>query len=88
MVGNGKSPVLVVVQLSGGNDFMNTLIPYANPIYHDTRKTLGVPEDQVVHLNDTLGFHPSLWPSEGPLRRGQDGHRPGDRLPGCQPFPL
>ncbi len=64
MVGNGKSPVLVVVQLSGGNDFMNTLIPYTNPIYYDTRKTLNVPEDQVVHLNDTLGFHPSFAPAK------------------------
>ena len=33
MAGNGKPPVLVVVQLSGGNDFMNTLIPYNSPIY-------------------------------------------------------
>ena len=40
MGANGKDPVLVVVQLTGGNDFMNTLIPYTNPIYHDCRKSV------------------------------------------------
>lgn len=38
---NGKDTVLVVVQLSGGNDFMNTIIPYTNGIYHDSRPTVG-----------------------------------------------
>ena len=41
MSGSGKkAPVLVVVQLSGGNDFMNTIVPYTNPHYYDNRKTL------------------------------------------------
>ena len=40
MAENGKAPVLVVVQLTGGNDFMNTVIPYTNPVYHDNRPTV------------------------------------------------
>ena len=57
--GNGKPPVLVVVQQSGGNDFMNTLIPYTSGVYHDTRPTVRIPEDKVLPINDTLGFHPN-----------------------------
>ena len=59
MAGNGKAPVLVVVQLSGGNDFMNTIVPYTNGNYYDARPTLSVPQEQVLPLNDTLGFHPN-----------------------------
>ena len=54
-----KDPVLVVVQLSGGNDFMNTLIPYTNGVYHDSRPYVGIPMDQVIPLNGEFGFHPS-----------------------------
>ena len=60
MAGNGKDRVLVVLSLSGGNDFLNTLVPYTNPIYQDYRPTLGIPEDQVLRINDEVGFHPSM----------------------------
>ena len=60
--GNGKSPVLVVVQLSGGNDFMNTVIPYTNPVYYDSRPLVGIPQDEVLPFNDTLAFHPMMAP--------------------------
>ena len=62
MGANGKDPVLVVVQLTGGNDFMNTLIPYTNPIYYDCRKSVGIPQDEVLPISDTLAFHPSTGP--------------------------
>ena len=38
-----KDPVLVVLQLTGGNDYLNTVIPYSNPDYYDNRPTLGIP---------------------------------------------
>ena len=60
--GNGKSPVLVVVQLTGGNDFMNTIIPYTSGEYYDSRPKVGIPQDQVLPINDTLGFHPDAGP--------------------------
>ncbi len=62
MVSTKKDPVLAVVSLSGGNDGLNTVIPYNNTRYRDYRPTLGIPEDQIVHFTDELGFHPSLAP--------------------------
>jgi uncharacterized protein (DUF1501 family) len=60
--GKKKEPVLVVVQLSGGNDFMNTVIPFTEGIYHDSRPLVGIAEDKVLPITDTLGFHPSAAP--------------------------
>ncbi len=62
MVSTKKDPVLAVLSLSGGNDFMNTVIPYANPLYRDYRPTLAIPEDQLLPLNDELAFHPAMAP--------------------------
>ena len=61
MSGNGaaKDPVLVVVQLTGGNDFMNTLVPYTEGAYYDARPLVRVAEDEVLPINDTLGFNPN-----------------------------
>ena len=60
--GNGKAPVLVVLQMTGGNDFMNTLVPYTSGIYYDNRKTVRIDEDRVITINDELGFHPAAAP--------------------------
>ena len=57
-----RDPSLVVIQLSDGNDAMNTVVPYTNGIYHDSRSTLRLSEDEVLDLNGTLGLHPSLAP--------------------------
>src|SRR5882672_1679119 len=59
--GNGlkKEPVLVVVQLSGGNDFLNTVIPFQNGNYYDARPLVHVPEGQSLPFTDTLAFHPA-----------------------------
>ena len=57
-----KESVFVVVQLSGGNDFMNTLVPYSNPVYYDNRKLLNIPAEDVLPLNDSLGWHPEMAP--------------------------
>ncbi|RKU12670.1 hypothetical protein C6503_16910, partial [Candidatus Poribacteria bacterium] len=46
-----KAPVLVVVQLTGGNDFMNTLIPYTAGIYHDSRPVVGIKAEDVIPLD-------------------------------------
>jgi uncharacterized protein (DUF1501 family) len=54
--------VLVVIQLSGGNDFMNTLIPYTEGVYYDTRPLVGIPQDKVLPIDDRLAFHPSAAP--------------------------
>jgi uncharacterized protein (DUF1501 family) len=71
MAGNGTAPVLVIVQLSGGNDFMNTLIPYTSGTYYDSRRTLSVASDQVLPISDTLGFHPHAAPLKALYDQGK-----------------
>ena len=50
---------IVVVQLTGGNDFMDTIIPYTNGIYYDCRPTLSISQDDVLPIDETLAFHPA-----------------------------
>lgn len=52
--------ILVVVQLAGGNDGLNTVIPFANDHYHRARPKLGTEAGSVLKLNDSIGLHPSL----------------------------
>ncbi|HJN12445.1 MAG TPA: DUF1501 domain-containing protein [Pirellulaceae bacterium] len=54
-----KETVLVVVQLSGGNDGLNTVIPFDDPVYQKDRPKLAIPSTDVLSLADGLGFHPS-----------------------------
>ena len=62
MAGNGKDTVLAVLQLSGGNDALQTIVPYTNGLYYDNRPHVGIPQDQVLPINDELGFNPTLAP--------------------------
>jgi uncharacterized protein (DUF1501 family) len=55
-----KPPTLVVLQLTGGNDALNTIVPYGNPLYYDQRPTVRIPADQVLPIDDHYGFHPSM----------------------------
>jgi uncharacterized protein (DUF1501 family) len=52
--------ILVVVQLSGGNDGLNTVVPYRDELYAKSRPKLGIPSSDVIKLDDQLGLHPSL----------------------------
>lgn len=53
-------PILVVVELTGGNDGLNTVIPHADDVYHRSRPTLRVDAKQVLRLDDRVGLHPAL----------------------------
>lgn len=55
---SGNSNLLVIIQLNGGNDGLNTVIPYGNGLYYDARPKLAVPPTDVLVLNDQLGLHP------------------------------
>ena len=68
MVQTKKDPVLAVLSLSGGNDGLNCVIPRNNGFYRDFRPTLAVPEDQIIPINDEIGFHPTM----GPLKKFWD----------------
>jgi uncharacterized protein (DUF1501 family) len=52
--------LLVLVELRGGNDGLNTVIPFNDPRYAALRPRIGIPRDQVVQLTDQVGLHPSL----------------------------
>ena len=55
-----RNRILVVVQMAGGNDGLNTLVPYANGRYYDARPAVGIAERDVLPLNSQFGLHPSL----------------------------
>ena len=55
-----KDTILVVVQLTGGNDGLNTVIPYKDADYYKLRPTLAIPKDQVKGLGGDLGLHPAM----------------------------
>ena len=46
-----KDPVLVILQLTGANDYLNTIIPYTEPEYWDNRPKVHIPEDQMLHTH-------------------------------------
>src|SRR5438105_10440221 len=56
----GKDNVLVVLELTGGNDGINTVIPYADDLYHKARPTLRQTREAVIRLDDHVGLHPAL----------------------------
>jgi len=60
-VATGKdASILVILQLAGGNDGLNTVVPYANDFYRKARPTLGLPADKVLKIDDAIALHPSL----------------------------
>ena len=62
MTSNIKDPILVVLQLTGGNDYLNTIIPYSNPLYYDNRPNLAISQNDVLPIDDNFGFNPTLKP--------------------------
>ena len=54
--------VLVLVELNGGNDGLNTVVPHGDPLYGKLRPNLAIDRQKVLHLDEQLGFHPALKP--------------------------
>ena len=57
---NSNSKSLVVVQLAGGNDALNTIIPYTDSRYFDNRRNVALSQESVIKLNDELGMRPGM----------------------------
>ena len=58
----GKNRKLVVVQLSGGNDYLNCIVPYTNPLYKDNRRNVRIDDDVMIPLDDDYGLNPGMGP--------------------------
>src|SRR6266481_5026333 len=54
------SNILVVLQMAGGNDGLNTIVPYSNDHYHRARPKLGLSEKRILKINDDIGLHENL----------------------------
>ena len=83
MTSTKKDPVLVVVQLSGGNDAINTVVPYGDPNYYDNRPNLQIPENQVLALDSHVGFHPAMKALKGLFDEGKVAVIQGVGFPNC-----
>ncbi len=62
---------LVVIQLSGGNDGLNTIVPFEDDLYYNARPKLGIAKNKVIKLNNYLGFNPSMKPLESIFKNGE-----------------
>ena len=62
MTSTKKDPVIVVLQLTGGNDYFNTVIPYNDPLYYDNRPAVAYRQEDIIKVDDTLGFNPAMGP--------------------------
>ena len=62
MATKSKDKTLVVVQMTGGNDFMNTIVPFTNDHYYDARKKIVMSQDDVLPINDTLAINKNAAP--------------------------
>jgi uncharacterized protein (DUF1501 family) len=65
--------ILVVVQLSGGNDGLNTIIPFEDDVYRKKRPTLAIAGKDAIKIDSETGFHPSLTGFANLLQQGQIG---------------
>ena len=65
-----KEKNLVVVQLSGGNDALNTIIPYGDELYYDNRPYVNIPQEKILKIDNYLGFNPSMAPLKELYEKG------------------
>lgn len=56
----GYRRLLVLIELKGGNDGLNTVVPYASADYYRLRPGIGIPREQVIPLNEQVGLHPAM----------------------------
>lgn len=76
-------PLLVLVQLSGGNDGINTLVPYRQDAYRRLRPRLALPEAELLRIDGELALHPALVRIHARCQTGQAGWIPGVGYPGA-----
>ena len=63
-----KEKNLVVIQLSGGNDYLNTIVPYESGLYYDYRPNMGLKDDSIIPIDNNVAFNLSLIHISEPTR--------------------
>src|ERR1700687_3928697 len=58
--GSVGTRALVVVNLQGGNDGLNTLVPFGDPAYYRVRPTINIPQGEVLRIDSSIGLNPKL----------------------------
>jgi uncharacterized protein (DUF1501 family) len=66
-----KGKILVVIEMAGGNDGLNTVVPYADAAYAEARPNIGIKANDVVKIGDKLGLHPSMKAMGALFEKGQ-----------------
>ena len=80
--------ILVVIELSGGNDGLNTVVPFGDAAYYQARPKLGIAEREVITIADGFGFHPSMVGFERLYKDGVARRRSWLRLRPSQLVPF
>ena len=62
---------LIIIQMAGGNDGLNTIVPYTDSLYYQARPTIGIKQSDALTLNDRLGMHPSMKALQPFWQKGQ-----------------
>ncbi|MCH8744421.1 MAG: DUF1501 domain-containing protein [Chloroflexi bacterium] len=71
MTSTKKDPVVVVLQLTGGNDYFNTIIPYTDPLYYDNRPNVKYEQEDIIKINDEYGLMPTMGPIKEMFDQGK-----------------
>lgn len=67
---NSSDRILIVLQLSGGNDGLNTIVPFQNDLYYQLRPSLAIAKEKVLRATDEIGFNPALMKVKGLYDQG------------------
>ncbi len=65
------STILVILQMAGGNDGLNTVVPFSNDFYHRARPRIGIEQSRILRLSDDIGLHPNLTGFKGLYDSGE-----------------
>lgn len=60
LLGNSNGKRLIVIQLGGGNDSLNTVVPYQNDLYYKARPTLAIPSKAILLIHKGVGLNPAM----------------------------